>query len=161
MGNVRSPNLVDYWGDWFPSSFVSGAVAASLKNNNCTGYINAFEDKSDTWGHVTGYALGYQWYKQKMKHTGTMHVVTMNSYYQPHVEVVAAQELVQQKGCNVIGKHTDPNTVDQYIYSLRNNLKGREIVSISRYIDMSLFVGDTVIFSQVTNFFQAFLPTME
>ena len=51
--------------------------------------------------------------------------------------------------------------VDQYVYGLRNNPEGRKISSISRYINMSLFVGDTVITSHVTDFFAAILPSVE
>jgi len=161
----KPPNLVDYWTDWFPSSFVAGAVAAvttmhtgkSSSSNQCAGFINAFETAGDAWGHATGFAMGYRW----MNPNATVHVVTMNSYYDPNAEVLAAKELVEKKGCDVIGKHTDPNDVDRYIYSLRNNAEGRKIISVSRYIDMSLFVGDTVITSQVTDFFHEIMPSVE
>ena len=122
------PNLVDFGTDWFPSSFTAGAVAASLLelkedgNNStsaastapsCAGFINAFEHAGGAWAHVTGFALGYHW-RWKQQHPNSadvpkVHVVTMNSYYQPDAEVIAARQLVEQFGCTVITKHTDPN----------------------------------------------------
>ena len=107
----KPPNLVDFWTDWFPSSFVAGAVAASLNNaknrTSCAGFINAFEKAANAWTHVTGFSMGYQWMNQDP--LSKVHVVTMNSYYQPGAEIVAARQLIEQKGCDVIAKHTDPN----------------------------------------------------
>lgn len=71
----------------------------------------------------------------------------MDSYYNPPAEVLAAQLLVEDKGCDVLGRHTDPNDVDKYIFALN----GRAL-SIARYVDMSTFVGDTVFTSQVRLF---------
>ena len=51
--------------------------------------------------------------------------------------------------------------VNWYVYLLQNNNKGRDIVTILRYIDISLFVGDTVLTSQVANFFRLFLKSVE
>ena len=127
-------NLVEFGGDWLSPSFVAGAVAATT-SSTCAGFINALETAQSTWAHAMGFALGYHWIKPDQQ----VNIVTMDSYFNPDAEVVAAQQLVQLKGCDVIGRHTDPNAVDQWILTLSG-----QALSIARYVDMSTFVGDTV-----------------
>jgi len=164
-------NLVEFWARWLKPGFITGAVAASLLLDDdgtpsCAGFINAFEAASP-WEHVTGFALGYHWYMKKQNVTrnggGAVHVVTMNSYYSPETEVVAAQQLIEKMGCRLIVTHTDPNTVDQYVYGLRNknNADNMKVMSMSKYIDMSLFVGDTVVTSLVFDLFESASPDIE
>jgi len=119
------------------------------------------------WEHAMGFALGYHYYitsnnNNNNSDNNNIHIVTMDSYYRPNAEVVAAQQIIQKKGCTVISKHTDPNDVDQYVYSLNDNNNSKErILSMSRYLDMSLFVGDSVVTSHVTDFFRSILPSVE
>lgn len=148
-GTPLPPNLVEYQLDWFSAAFVSGAVAAAV-TQRCAGFITAFEDRSSTWSHTMGFVLGYQWWRRRHPPTNNnnstdVHVVTMNSYFSPIGEKLAAQQLVESKGCDVIARHTDPNNVDKYILELPE----KNALSIARYVDMSTFVGDSVFTSQV------------
>jgi len=144
-------NLVEYEGNWLDPSFVAGAVAAST-SHKCAGFINALESARSAWGHATGFALGYHWVKSHQD----VHIITMDSYYNPDAEQLAAQLLIESKGCDVIGRHTDPNQVDQFVASLQG-----KVLSIARYVDMSTFVSDTVFTSQVIDFFDYVGPAVE
>jgi class 3 adenylate cyclase/basic membrane lipoprotein Med (substrate-binding protein (PBP1-ABC) superfamily) len=150
-GENLPPNLAEHSIDWFDAAFVLGAVAGAV-SNTCAGFISAFEHRQSTWGHAMGFALGYQWVKPQQP----IHLITMDSYFNPEAEVMAARQLVEQTNCDVIGRHTDPNDVDRYVYDL-----GGHVLSMARYVDMSTFVGDTVFTSQVWDPFQVMSPILE
>ena len=132
-------NLVHFGIDWFSAAFVSGVVAASV-SESCGAFIAAYEKPRAPWNHGMGFALGYRWLKPHQQ----VHLVTMDSYYNPNSEVLAARQLVERLGCDVVGRHTDPNDVDQYILDLGTDEAGKpKALSIARYVDMSRFVGDS------------------
>lgn len=145
------PNLVEEKLDWFSAAFVMGAVAATF-SKTCGGFINAFEDRKSTWEHSMGFALGYR----HLKPNQDFYIITMDNYFNPDAEVMAARQLIEQKNCDVLGRHTDPNNVDQYVYDL-----GGSVLSTARYVDMSTFVGDTVFTSQVWNGKEVLAPFLE
>jgi basic membrane lipoprotein Med (substrate-binding protein (PBP1-ABC) superfamily) len=148
-GNLP-PNLVENSFDWFKAAFVMGAVAGAV-SETCAGFINAFEHRRSTWAHAMGFTLGYQ----RSKPLQPVYIVTMDNYFNPEAEVLAARQLIEQKDCDVIVHHTDPNDVDKYVYELGNsNNNRRRVLSTARYVDMSTFVGDTVFTSQVWNGFE-------
>jgi len=150
--SIEAVNYRNHVGNWFDISFVSGAVAAAV-STRCAAFINAFEDRQSTWSHAMAFTLGY---KQFAPADQSVHVVTMEGYYNPSSEVLAAQLLVERKGCDVFGRHTDPNDVDQYIHSL-----GGDVLSMARYVDMSTFVGDTVFTSIRERLADSFYPLVE
>lgn len=93
-----------------------------------------------------------------------VHVITMNNYHQPRGEQLAAEQLVETKGCSVVARHTDPNDVDQYISELQRDphqWTGGPVLSMARYVDMSTFVGDTVFTSQVWDSVAVFWPLVD
>ena len=146
------PNLIEYGNlNWFDSGFVAGAVAAST-SQTCSMFMTAFELSATAWEHTMGFAIGYHWLKPHQE----VHIVTMDSYYRPEAEVIAAQQLIEKTGCDVLGRHTDPNDVDKYILTL-----GGKVLSMARYVDMSTFVGDTAFSSMVLNFFDFLAPSVE
>jgi len=73
--------------------------------------MTAFELSATAWEHTMGFAVGYHWLKPHQE----VHIVTMDSYYPPEAEVIAAQQLIEKMGCDVLGRHTDPNDVDKHI----------------------------------------------
>jgi class 3 adenylate cyclase/basic membrane lipoprotein Med (substrate-binding protein (PBP1-ABC) superfamily) len=155
-GNLP-PNLVENSFDWFKAAFVMGAVAGAV-SETCAGFINAFEHRRSTWAHAMGFTLGYQ----RSKPLQPVYIVTMDNYFNPEAEVLAARQLIEQKDCDVIVHHTDPNDVDKYVYELGNsNNNRRRVLSTARYVDMSTFVGDTVFTSQVWNGFEIMKPLIE
>jgi hypothetical protein len=94
--SINKPsNLIDYWTDWFSSAFIAGSVVAATTTTTatnttqpCAGFINAYEkDHGDSWGHTTGFTMGYQWWQQQNFNYANsrklVHVVTMNSYFNP------------------------------------------------------------------------------
>lgn len=153
-------NLVHYGIDWFSASFVSGVVAASF-SQTCGVFITSFMHPQSAWNHAMGFTLGYHWLKPNQQ----VHVVTMDSYFRPDSEVLAAQQFVASDSvwqCDVLGRHTDPNHVDRYVHS--NNPRtsdDRTVLTMARYVDMSTFVGDSVFTSQVWDPAAVFGPMLE
>ena len=102
-------NIATFHLNWFPASFVAGAVAASV-SKTCGGFLTTISHQgavdSSAWSNAMGFVLGYQWQESRTvnkeedvtaQSNKTLHVVTMEAAIQGQGQVQAARLLIDQK----------------------------------------------------------------
>ena len=100
-GYLTSHNMGDYFGRIYQSEFLTGLVAGAVTKSEKIGYVAAFPTPEVIRG-INAFTLGVRMVKPR----ATVHVVWVNSWYDPPTEKEAALSLINA-GCDVIKSETD------------------------------------------------------
>ncbi len=100
-GYLTSHNMGDYFGRIYQSEFLTGLVAGAMTKSEKIGYVAAFPTPEVVRG-INAFTIGVR----MVKPGATVHVVWVNSWYDPPTEKEAALSLINA-GCDVIKSETD------------------------------------------------------
>ena len=100
-GYKRAPNVSTYNIRFYEGRYVIGRMAGQLTKSNKIGYIGAFPIPEVVRG-INSAILG----ARSVNPDTTIHVIWVNSWFDPGKEAAAAQSLIDQ-GIDVIMQHTD------------------------------------------------------
>jgi hypothetical protein len=105
----------------------------------CVGFLAAWPTELDQTNAWAGFLLGVR----SVNATVPVHVVPQGSWYDPTGDVIIVDALVDQLGCDVIGRYSDPFTADVAI-SGRGDTR---VFPAGSHSDLERFVGDSVLVS--------------
>ena len=100
-GYLTSHNMGDYFGRIYQSEFLTGLIAGAMSKNGKIGYVAAFPTPEVVRG-INAFTIGVRMVDPR----ATVHVVWVNSWYDPPTEKEAALSLIND-GCDVIKSETD------------------------------------------------------
>jgi basic membrane protein A len=100
-GYQTAPNVAVYNARFYQGRAVCGAVAGHMSKSGIVGYIASFPIPEVVMG-INAFTLAMQ----KVKPDAEIHVVWVNSWYDPGKEGDAAKALIDQ-GADIICQHTD------------------------------------------------------
>ncbi len=100
-GYQTAPNLAVYNARFYQGRAVCGAIAGHMSKSGIVGYIASFPIPEVVMG-INSFTLAMQ----KVKPEAEIHVVWVNSWYDPGKEGDAAKALIDQ-GADIICQHTD------------------------------------------------------
>ncbi len=100
-GYITLPNMGDYFGRIYQSEFLTGLIAGAMTKDGKIGYVAAYPIPEVIRG-INAFTIGVRMVNPK----ATVHVVWVNSWYDPATEKEAALSLINA-GCDVIKSETD------------------------------------------------------
>ncbi len=100
-GYLKSKNMGNYFGRIYQSEFLVGIVAGTMTKAGKIGYVAAYPIPEVVRG-INAFTLGVRTVNPR----ATVHVVWVNSWYDPPTEKEAALSLINA-GCDVIKSETD------------------------------------------------------
>ncbi len=100
-GYITLKNMGDYFGRIYQAEFLTGLIAGAMTKDNKIGYVAAYPIPEVIRG-INAFTIGVRMVNPK----ATVHVVWVNSWYDPATEKEAALSLINA-GCDVIKSETD------------------------------------------------------
>jgi basic membrane lipoprotein Med (substrate-binding protein (PBP1-ABC) superfamily) len=147
--SLTLPNLVFFIVDQTSAYFLAG-VAAATQASTCTGMMVPFAWNRNSHDAASGFALGVQYVNASMP----VHVVEMQSFYAPDMEILVTGLLEDRYGCEVTARYSDPRDVDTFVLSR----KSRGFMSIGSHSDLQQYVGDSVLVSAFSHWDEIVVP---
>jgi len=100
-GYLTAPNMGDYFGRIYQSEFLTGLIAGAMTKSAKIGYVAAFPTPEVVRG-INAFTIGVRMTNPR----ATVHVVWVDSWYNPPAEKEAALSLINA-GADVIKSETD------------------------------------------------------
>ncbi|CUI14941.1 bacterial-type basic membrane lipoprotein, putative [Bodo saltans] len=138
MTDYTYPNRIYIAGD-FTGGYYAAGVAAGHQAKTCIGFLAAWSMELDPTNAWAGFLLGVR----SVNTTLPVHVVPKGSWADPLGDLIVVDAYVDQLGCDVIGRYSDPFDADVAISS-RGDVN---IFSMGSHSDLERFVGDSVLVS--------------
>jgi class 3 adenylate cyclase/basic membrane lipoprotein Med (substrate-binding protein (PBP1-ABC) superfamily) len=142
-------NLVFFIVDQTSAYFLAG-VAAATQAITCTGIMVPFAWNRNSHDAASGFVLGVQYVNASMP----VHVVEMQSFYAPDMEILVTGLLEDRYGCEVTARYSDPRDADTFVL----NRKSRGVMSIGSHSDLQQYVGDSVLVSAFSHWDEIVVP---
>jgi basic membrane lipoprotein Med (substrate-binding protein (PBP1-ABC) superfamily)/class 3 adenylate cyclase len=143
LHDTQYPNRI-YVGFAFGSAYYLGGVAAAAEATNRICFSAAWEAERNPNDAANGFMLGVR----SLNSTIPIELVTMNSWNDPDADVALGKVFVEM-GCDVIGRYSDPRSMDVYVESQR--LTKRNVFTVPPHSNLQQYVGDSVLTAIYTN----------
>lgn len=119
-GYITLPNMGDYFGRIYQAEFLTGLIAGAMTKDGKIGYVGAYPIPEVIRG-INAFTIGVRMVNPK----ATVHVVWVNSWYDPATEKEAALSLINA-GCDIIKSETDSAAPlqaaeEQHVYAIGYN----------------------------------------
>lgn len=131
-GEGQNNNMNNYFGRIYQVRYLSGLVAGLTTETDNIGYVVARgTDTAECTSGVNAFALGVQAVNPEAK----VHVMILNSWFDPTNEKGFADTLIEDYNCDVITQHCDTEGPS-------SSAKEHNVYSIGYNSDMALAVAD-------------------
>ena len=131
-GEGQNNNMNNYFGRIYQVRYLSGLVAGLTTKTNNIGYVVARgTDTAECTSGVNAFALGVQ----AVNPEATVHVMILNSWYDPTNEKGYADTLIEDYNCDIVTQHCDTEGPS-------SSAKEHNVYSIGYNSDMALAVAD-------------------
>lgn len=131
-GEGQNNNMNNYFGRIYQVRYLSGLVAGLTTETNNIGYVVARgTDTAECTSGVNAFALGVQAVNPEAK----VHVMVLNSWFDPTNEKGFADTLIDNYNCDVVTQHCDTEGPSL-------SAKEHNVYSIGYNSDMALAVAD-------------------